>query len=335
MPDYITDPELLNQLGQGTAPAAPAPAASTTSERQYVSDPDLLRSLDGRPTEAMKTQAPIPEAPLGNRVHAAASNFVNTMGFNIPRNVAAATTYGLSKLGVPGFPDTGFEDHYQKIKRYDEDVSRQNPKSALAGTAAGVAGAVTAAPALIPEALAPSMSTLFAGGLPAVGRSAVTAGGITGASTYADTHDAGKAAGAAALGAVAGPVADKIVNVAKPFYRKAETLLPREVYAAFGSGANPGTPGWWRNEGKDIMGQVLATGAGGAAGYMAGQYLPTEYGSLGAAAVGGIGGRSVVGQYQRNRRDLGNMNQFYAKGNKGSIGAGVVIPQALNGLLGD
>ncbi len=329
MPDYITDPDLLRQL-EGNTPQAPtqAPAqAPAPSGPAYITDPAILAQLEGRPNPNAT-----PEAPWGNGVQAGVTSALNTGSLNAYRNALAAVTYGLGKIGVEGYPNESFENHYQKWKRYDDEVAAQNPKSALAGTVAGVGGAALAAPYVLPEA---GMAALYSGGVPAVLRSAAVGAGTAGTSQLLDDHDLKKAGTAAIAGGVAGPVADKVVNVAKPFWRNAQTLTPREIdVAGLTRQTIPGTPASWANGAMDFGKQAAGAAAGAYAGHAIGGMLPTEYGDLGGATIGGIAGRQVAKAYQTNRDGLAGQGMYYQKGNRGAALVGAAIPQVFNGLLG-
>ncbi|HZY68161.1 MAG TPA: hypothetical protein VFE52_06215 [Devosia sp.] len=329
---YISDPALLAEL-EGTPQGAP----QAESGRSYISDPALLAQLDGAEATAPGADQAIPVGPFGNSVQAGVTSALNTGTLNLYRNAQAAATYGLGKLGVPGFPDMPFETHYQKWKAYDDEINRQNPKSAIAGTVAGGVGAALAAPAILPEA---SMAALYSGGAGALARSGAIGAGLAGVSGLADTHDLGKAATSAAIGAVAGPVADKAAHMVRPFVTKADALVPREIEAIVGN-VVPGTPAHARARLGNAVGQTVGAGVGGAAGGAVGmgiggalgEYWPYAGGITGAGA-GAEAGRRVMAGAQRDRTLMNRQGLYYPKTNAGAVMMGATVPQALYGLLG-
>ncbi len=130
----------------------------------------------------------------GNEVPAALDTFVNTALLNLPRNAVA----GINSL-VSG---RSFGDEYAKAKAESDAMSRQNPKSSLAGT---VGGAVAGA-ALLPQ---------FGGAATVGGRAlqaAANAGLYGGASEFFDSKDPVQAAKAAGIGAAAGAVMSPVID---------------------------------------------------------------------------------------------------------------------------
>lgn len=332
MPDYITDPELLKML-EGNTPQAPAQAPAPSGPA-YVTDPSILAQLEGRPNPNAT-----PEAPWGNGVQAGVTSALNTGSLNAYRNALAAVTYGLGKIGVEGYPNESFENHYQKWKRYDDEVAAQNPKSALAGTVAGVGGAALAVPYALPEA---GMAALYAGGLPAIGRSAAIGATTAGLGQFADDHDLKKAAVAAAAGGVGGMVADKAANIVGPLFKSADRLQPAEVAAAFGRAAAPGTPAAARaglgNMVRQGIGATIGGSVGAGVGAAAGSLLPGDYTAYAAAGGAGLSGaeagRRVMAGIERSQNALAADRLHYRKGNAGAALVGAAIPQVFNGLLG-
>jgi hypothetical protein len=121
----------------------------------------------------------------------------NTIGLNLPRNAAAAIATGAGKLGVPGYPERSFSQNYELSKEQEEALARQNPKSAMAGTAAGVVGSLGL----------PGFQAAKGAGL--AGRAAANAatGAVYGAAgEFADSKSLGEAAKAGAIGGALGGV---------------------------------------------------------------------------------------------------------------------------------
>lgn len=142
------------------------------------------------------------ETPLGTFGSAA----MNTALMNIPRNVSA----GLAALTT----DVPFSEAYESLRDVDEAAARLNPKSAVAGTVAGVVAGAAALPGIGGGA------TMSARALRAAGTGAVY-GGV---SELLDSKDPVKAAVAAGLGAglagIAAPVAEKIVGALANLVRR-------------------------------------------------------------------------------------------------------------------
>lgn len=325
-----------------SAPSTSAPAAAPAAHG--FSDDDIKSFMAPEPTRQERIEAAKPsymKVAQDERQGALTSfggNLVNTMLFNVPRNLQAYSDYVRGNDGR-GPKYESFEQAYQHAKAVDEQGNHDHPYASKAGVGAGLAGAVLAAPAVMPEA---GMAALYAGGLPAVARSAAIGGGLAGGSTYADTHDPYKAAAAAVAGGVAGPVADKAVNLTKPMWRAAEQLVPREVQAAMGAAAAPGTPGWARGQVADVAKQMVGSTVGGAAGAgagaLAGALLPGEYGHyLGGVSGGGAGtfaGWKAIERMNAQRDALQSEGKFYSKGNRGAALVGAALP-AMLGLLGE
>lgn len=142
------------------------------------------------------------ETPLGTFGSAA----MNTALMNIPRNVSA----GLAALTT----DVPFSEAYESLRDVDEAAARLNPKSAVAGTVAGVVAGAAALPGIGGGA------TMSARALRAAG----TGAAYGGVSELLDSKDPVKAAVAAGLGAglagIAAPVAEKIVGALANLVRR-------------------------------------------------------------------------------------------------------------------
>jgi hypothetical protein len=228
-----------------TAPANPQGQASFDSRFSGGSQMENLIApgISGMPSNAAALQPALRRAADERLVAAAgetpggtfASSAMNTMLLNIPRNVSA----GLAAMTT----DIPFSEAYQGLKDIDEASARLNPKSAIAGTVAGVVGGAVALPGL--------------GGAATMGgraaQAAVTGAGYAAASELFDSKDPIKAAVAAgfgaALGAVAAPIAEKVVNVVTSFVKRGKTdtrflnndgtLTQEAVDAAKAAGIDP------------------------------------------------------------------------------------------------
>lgn len=165
-------------------------------------------------------------------VDAFGNEAANTAFLNVPRNVSA----GLRSY-VYG---TGFNDEYQRLKDEDEARARLNPKSAMAGTAAGIVGGALVMPGI-------------GGAATGVGRAAqagVTGALYAGAGEFLDSKDPLQAGKSAAIGGVAGtvlsPVADKFVGLFNrmkrspaDFIDNAGNLTPQARQAVIDAGVDP------------------------------------------------------------------------------------------------
>jgi len=234
-----------NPFDQFDAPAArPQEAASFNS--RFAPNPVealIAPEMSGIPSNAA-TLAPAMRRAADERLVSAAgetpggtfaSSAMNTMLLNIPRNISA----GLAAATT----DIPFSEAYQGLKDIDEASARLNPKSAIAGTVAGVVGGAVALPGL-------GGAATTAGRM---GQAAVTGAGYAAASELLDSKDPVKAAVAAgfgaALGAVAAPIAEKVVNVVTSFVKRGKTdvrflnndgtLTQEAVDAAKAAGIDP------------------------------------------------------------------------------------------------
>lgn len=148
----------------------------------------------------------------------------NAAGLNLPRNAAAA---------IASAPMIGngrsFSENYSLAKDQEEALARQAPKSAMAGTAAGIVGGAVALPAF-----------RAAEGAGLVGRGIANAGtgfAYGGAAELADTKDPYSAAGAAALGGVAGGVGGAVIDKLAPPVITAASRALAPVLERFGAGS--------------------------------------------------------------------------------------------------
>lgn len=236
VPDPVADPDAapdqtpalppgfaidFNNRFSGEGSAAPQNAAALAPAMQKAADQKL------RPGDA------------GDQVQTGIENFANTLMFNAPRN-AEAFANSISS-GRP------FSEEYEKLKAEEEAGNRVNPKSAISGTAAGIAAGAVTLPGIGGGATMAARA----------GRAALTGAGYAGLSEAFDSKDPARVAIAsslgAALGALSAPIAEKIVglvtNLVKQgkttnvFLKPDGTLTDEAVKAAQAAGIDPSTFG--------------------------------------------------------------------------------------------
>lgn len=222
-------------LSRGAPPTAPASFderfrgdGSASARAADTSASALGRGLQERADEML-----VGPASAGNAAAAGLREFANTAALNVPRNVAA----GIATLAGNG---ASFDQNYQLARDQDAALARQNPKSALAGTGAGIVGGAVALPAL-------SGAATLAG---RAGQAAATGAGYGAASEFFDSKDAGRAAVMGGVGGVVGgtlaagieklaPSVLRMIQRGTP-YRGADGALSAEAEAALrGAGLDP------------------------------------------------------------------------------------------------
>lgn len=144
----------------------------------------------------------------------------NAAALNIPRNVAAGIATGLGKVGFPGYSERSFSQNYDLAKEQEEALARQAPKSALAGTVAGIGLSAAVAPGAI---TATSTAGRIGQGL--------ALGGLYGSVGEAlDSKDPTETAKAGAIGGVIGgaavPLADLAIKGGSTLYGMFSRGLP-------------------------------------------------------------------------------------------------------------
>lgn len=198
-------------IGKPDDPWAAFRAAPSVAERSDVSQgipqnaEALSKGLRANADNRVIEDVGLPNSPIV----AGATSFANTLGMNIPRNVAA----GLETLTN----DKSFSQNYDRYKAAEEALGRQNPISATAGTALGIAGGAVLLPGI-------------GGGATMLGRAGRAAGTgaiYGGVGELLDSKDPINAAVATGLGAglgfVAAPVAEKIVGIVSKYVRTGKT----------------------------------------------------------------------------------------------------------------
>ncbi len=223
----LSDEELMRQLGQApTGSAAPSSALSGLSDDEIMRQLGMSRggsssapskpnpfdqggaaSFDERFGSGAMARAPDTSNPMyeglrakadeqlvgkpgaANAAAAAVIRGSNALGLNIPRNLGAlAASAPLVGNG------RSLSQNFELAREQEEALSRQYPKTALAGEVAGIVGGAVALPGL--------------GGAATVGgrvaKGALAGGGYGFASELAGTWDPYSALGAGGIGAVAG-----------------------------------------------------------------------------------------------------------------------------------
>lgn len=142
------DPGAL-QLRVGSRPS-PEPAPASFDDR--FGDGPMARAIDTSTPLGAGLQRTADERLVGKPdgstpALAALYRAGNTVGLNLPRNVAAGIATGLGALGASGYSPRSFSENYDLAKDQEEAFARQAPKSALAGTVGGVVAGAVALPA--------------------------------------------------------------------------------------------------------------------------------------------------------------------------------------------
>nr|WP_137831257.1 hypothetical protein [Methylobacterium sp. L1A1] len=192
------------------------PAAASFSDR--FGDGPTARDAEGAAPEAMRPLAEglrqtaderlIGPASARNAVDAAILRGANAFGLNLPRNATA--------LAESFRSGRSFDSSYEYVKEVEDALARQNPKSGIAGTVAGVVGGAFALPSIPARAGAGLAGRALANAATGAGYGAVT--------EYADSKDLGSTAGMAALGgaggAVGGYAVDRLVPVVSRMFSR-------------------------------------------------------------------------------------------------------------------
>ena len=149
-----------------------------------------------------------------NQAAAGVINAANAAGFNIPKAGGALAATALGKVGLG--PDRTYAQNYELAGEQADALSRQFPKTSLAGTVAGIgAGAVTL----------PGFQAAKGAGLAGQAVAAAGTGAAYGAAgSLLDAKDAAEVGKGALIGGVAGgvlaPVASKAMDALAPFFAK-------------------------------------------------------------------------------------------------------------------
>lgn len=198
----LSDADLLKQL------APPAPSASF-DERFKAAAPSSRAEQTGALAEGLRSRADevlVGKPDATNQIAAGVINASNALGMNLPKAGGALAATALGKVGL--YPERTYAQNYELAGDQADALSRQFPKTGVAGTVAGIgAGA-----AVLPGFQAAKGAGLAARSLAAAGTGAAygTAGSLL------DAKDAGDVGKSALIGGVAGaalaPVAEKALD---------------------------------------------------------------------------------------------------------------------------
>lgn len=198
------------------------PAAASFSDR-FGAGP-MARDAGAGAPEAMRPLAEglqrtaderlVGQPSTRNAVDAALFRGLNAFGLNLPRNATALAE--TMRRGASPFDAEEFGRSYEYVRDVEDALARQNPKSGLAGTVAGIVGGAAALPSIPARAGAGLAGRALA--------SAVTGAGYGAAAEFADSKDATSTLGAAALGgglgAAGGYAVDKLAPVVSRLFSR-------------------------------------------------------------------------------------------------------------------
>lgn len=215
------------------------PRAASFGER--FGDGPTARTVEADAPEAMRPlaeglQRTADERLVGppsarNAFDAALFRGANAFGLNAPRNITAGVE--MLRRGGPVSREA-FNQSYEYVRDVEDALARQNPKSAIAGTAAGIVGGAVALPAFSAKAGAGLGARALA--------NAKTGAVYSSVAEFADSKDTVNTLGAAALGGGLGaaggyaidrlaPVVSRMFSRGVPF-RDQTGQLTGEAHAA-------------------------------------------------------------------------------------------------------
>ena len=221
------------------------PVAATSGEKQFEEDKRLVEHASGITPGALK---------------AATYSGLNTFLLNAPSHVVSA--YTALKEGKP------YTESFEEQKRYEDALSRQYPKSSMAGTGAGIVGSFLVPMGAVGQAgrgmAAATEAALASRALPQVVKTvapkvagilpgAATAGAMTGVSSALENPvtniDTSKVIRDTAIGAGLGAAGEAVIPALGRYFSKfpaaldsAGNLTPeaqRAVDSAFGGRLSP------------------------------------------------------------------------------------------------
>ncbi|WP_411904167.1 hypothetical protein [Methylorubrum thiocyanatum] len=218
--------------------APSAPTQEPNPFRQDVSGPRAVsfdeRFGDGPSARTVEADAPEAMRPLAEGLRREADERLvgapsaatpaiaalyragNAAGLNLPRNAAAGLATAFGAVGVPGYSPRSFSQNYERAAEQEEAFARQAPKSAIAGTVAGIVGGAAALPAIPARAGAGLAGRALA--------NAATGAGYGAVAEFADSKDAVNTLGAAALGgglgAAGGYAIDRLAPVVSRMFSR-------------------------------------------------------------------------------------------------------------------
>lgn len=198
--------------------SAPAPRAAsfnerfggTSARREATEAPKELQPL----AEALRAKADemlVGKPSAANQAAAAVIPGANALGFNVPRAIGALA----ASAPLIGNGRT-YAQNYDLAKDQEEALSRQYPKTSIAGTVAGIgAGALT---------LPGFQAAQGAGAASRIGAAALTGAGYGAAGSILDAKDAADVGKGAVIGGVIGgvaaPIAERVAGALAPFFEK-------------------------------------------------------------------------------------------------------------------
>ncbi|WP_414470737.1 hypothetical protein [Microvirga sp. M2] len=203
----------------GIVPERVAPPEPLTAEQagSVMTNPEAANTLK----DALQQRADIAlvgEPSAFGQFHVATQRAANTYALNIPRNVTAAALTALDNIGLGNeYTASTFGENYQLMKDMEDATGRQHPKTAMAGTAAGIVGGMFTHPVLQAPQEVIQAGRVVQQGAGLAGRTwraGATAGGYTAAAELADSKDPWKAAKAGAIGAAVGTFAQPTLELA-------------------------------------------------------------------------------------------------------------------------
>ncbi|MCJ2016862.1 hypothetical protein MKK84_05370 [Methylobacterium sp. E-065] len=196
-----------NPFDQFDAPA-PQPRAASFADR--FGDGPMASTLDTSTPEGLALRRTADERLVGppsvtNAAAVAAMRAGNAFGLNLPRNAGAAIA------SLPGVGNgRGFSENYTLAKDQEDALARQYPKTAIAGTGAGIGAGAVGLPAI-----------RAAEGAGFVARALANFGtglGYGAASEFADSKDLGSAAKAGLVGGGVGVLGGGLLDAGGKVY---------------------------------------------------------------------------------------------------------------------
>ena len=201
----LSDDDLMRHLAGARAPASQGRAPSTFDDR-FNAGPMASATDASTPLGAglrSKADEMLVGKPDGvNQAAAGVINAANAVGLNLPKAGGALAATALGKVGLG--PDRTYAENYALAGDQADALSRQFPKTGLAGTVAGIgAGAVTL----------PGFQAAKGAGLAGQAVAAAGTGAAYGAAgSLFDAKDAGEVGKAALVGGTIGAVAAPVVT---------------------------------------------------------------------------------------------------------------------------
>lgn len=218
------------RTGQSRSPQQSNPFRQDASEPSPASfsdrfgDGPMARGVEASAPEAMRPlaeglQRTADERLVGppsarNAVDAALFRGANAFGLNLPRNLTAGVE--TLRRGASPFDAQEFGRSYEYVRDVEDALARQNPKSGIVGTVAGIVGGAATLPSIPARAGAGLAGRALANAATGAGYGALT--------EFADSKDAVSTLGAAALGggfgAAGGYAVDRLAPVVSRLFSR-------------------------------------------------------------------------------------------------------------------